>query len=271
MEATLTVVPQRQESAIFAETLKIALYGRYGSRKTLQIGSLIESVGRDAVVVVSAERGLNTIQSVLKQENVLVANDLPELRKAFAHIKEHHNTSDWWVCIDGGSQVMEWIATLHMHGADEFYDLSSRNLPIPDAIKPFGRYMSDKSHTIDAQKIYGRIGRDSEALLAAWVRLNCNLYVNYLEDMAGTSGREKSLPWGPDVPGKVGLKAVMSSFDYVGRLTYDSDGRLVGGFDARSPIYMARTREDRKAGVEIPPEIVEFTLAAFVRLIQGSR
>jgi hypothetical protein len=127
--------------------------------------------------------------------------------------------------------------------------------------------MSDKG-AIDAMRIYGRVGRDSQNLLNAWVALPCNLYCNYLEDMTGSSGYEKVPPYGPDVPGKVGLKAVMSSFDFVGRLSYDGKGELVAGFDSRSNYYMARTREDRTV-VEIPNEIANFRLDKFVQLIKG--
>jgi len=248
----------------FIETLKIAAYGKFGSRKTLQIASLISLYGADRVVVVSAEHGLNTIKSVVK--HVIPVGNLGDLRAAYARVSKEFNTAQHWVCVDGMSRVMEWIANEQLSGADAYYDAvckGSKHEELPETLKPYGRYMSDGGK-IDAMKIYGRIGRESQNLLSAWIRLPSNLYCNYLEDMAGNSGREKSLPRGPDVPGQVGLKAVMSSFDYVIRLGYDTEGRLVGGLDPASRLYMARTREDRTVGQALPKEITGFDLGEFI-------
>lgn len=257
------------EAPAFTETIKVALYGAYGSRKTLQIGNLIKAAGSGRVLVVSAEHGLGTIRSLLDPSQVRTVHDKAELRQAFAEVKESFNTPDYWVCIDGGSQIVEWIANEQFTGADEYFSLDARKQAIPDKLKEYGRYISDRSHTIDTQRIYGRIGRDSENLWAAWIRLQCNLYVNFLEDMTGVNDkREKTIPWGPDVPGKMGLKAVMSSFDFVGRLSYDGDGKLVGHFNPKSPIYMARTREDRAAGIMLPTEIADFDLSQFIKLVR---
>ena len=53
--------------AAFKETVKVAAYGPYGSRKTLQIGHLIEMAGADKVAIISAESGLSTITSLVKE------------------------------------------------------------------------------------------------------------------------------------------------------------------------------------------------------------
>jgi hypothetical protein len=248
----------------FTDTLKIAGYGRYGSRKTLQIGHLIELVGPANVLVVSAEHGLGTIRSKVDPANVITVTNYTDVRANWKTVAAFA-APDRWICMDGASQVMEWIANEQFAGADRYFDAKARGLEIKDADKPFGRFMSDKG-SIDAMRIYGRIGRDSELFLSSWIGLPCNLYFNYLEDMTQSSGYEKTIPWGPDVPGKVGLRSVMSSFDFVFRLTFNADGKLTAGFNPASNVYLARTREDRTL-VNIPTEITDFNLAEFVTLV----
>lgn len=260
------------QAPLFSDTTKICLFGRYGSKKTFAIASLIDLVGQDNVLIVSAEHGLNTIKSKIKDSQVVTTASLPELRSAFPGIKDWANRdgdkSDRWIVVDGMSQVTEWIANEQLSGADRYYDAMKQGRdPNPNDL-PFGRFI--QRGEINGMACYARIGRDSENLLASFITLPCNLYCNYLEDMTGTSGFEKTVPFGPDVPGRVGLKAVMSSFDYVGRLYYNEKGELVAGFDSTSRLYMARTREDRTL-VQIPKEIVNFDLGAFIRLVRGEK
>lgn len=253
----------------FSDTIKVALYGKFGTRKTLQAGHLAEAFGKERVVIVSAEHGLNTIRSLVDPANVIECDNVGDLRKAHARVREMHNTKDWWVVIDGATRIFGWGANEQMSGADRYYEATATGKPPKDDDKQYGRFISDKSDKIDMQKVYGRIGRDSQNLLNAWVRLECNQYWTFLEDMTGTANREKTIPWGPDVPGKVALTAIMSTFDYVGRLEYDGERRLVAGFDPASAMYLARTREDRGVGIVVPPQIVNFNLATFVSLITG--
>lgn len=257
---------QSEPQPLFNETLKVALYASFGGRKTLQIGHLIEAFGAENVLVISAERGLGTIRSTVLESQVIPVNNLAGLRDAFQKASEFAKP-DRWVCIDGMSQVMSWLANEQLTGAERYYDLKARNQVIPVNDLPFGRFMSDKG-AIDSMRIYQRIGRDSENLLNAWITLPCNLYVNYLEEKIGSSGYERTLPYGPDVPGKVGLREVMSSFDFVGRLYYQ-DGKLNAGFDPTAAHhYLARTRDDRRV-VEVPAVIEDFNLAEFVKLVKG--
>lgn len=271
--AKLTAVQQEipveeAQQPTYSETLKICCYGQFGSRKTLAIGQLIDSGAE--VCVMSAERGLNTIASRLPKATVLTAANLDEFRRCYAEAKawaEAHPSG--WVCVDGGSQVAEWIANQQLSGAEAYYDAKARNQSIATDLLPYGRFMSDKG-AIDTMRIYGRIGRDSENLLAALIGLPCNLYVNYLEEKTGSSGYERTLPYGPDVPGKVGLRAVMSSFDFVLRLAYNTQRQLTAYLDPASQLYMARTREDRTV-VELPLEIPDFNLADFAALLRTQR
>jgi hypothetical protein len=256
----------------FKETDKIAGYGPYGSYKTLQIGHLIEEFGADNVAIISAESGLSTIKSLVAERQVRVVHTTDEMREAYDWVKADYNTPSHWVCIDGGSRVMSTIANEHFKNTDMVYNLMARRQPVPTTLMQYGRFISVSGERlgIDTMSIYGKIGRDSENLLNAWLSLGSNLYVNYLEDMTGTANREKVPPYGPDVPGKVGLRAVMSSFDYVIRLSQDSKGRCVA-LTKGSPMYLARTREDQRAGVNIPADIVDFNLAKFVGLITGEK
>lgn len=257
----------------FTETLKIAAYGKFGARKTLQIAGLIRAYGPENVLIVSAEHGLNTIRSsITLPEQVVTVNNLEELRKAWKDRIAAFASPDHWICIDGATRIMDWMANEQLSGAEKIYELRARRVPeteIPDALKQYGRYLTDKGG-IDTMRIYGRVGRDSQNTLSAWVGLSANLYVTYLEDLTRSDGYAKIPPYGPDVPGQVGLKAVMSSFDYVVRLTYDADGQLIGQLDPASNLYLARTREDRAAGLTLPKEIPEFDLVGFVGLIRGA-
>ena len=55
----------------YTETIKVALYGKYGCGKTRAIGELMAAGLK--VVVVSAEHGLGTINSLLTPDNVIEA------------------------------------------------------------------------------------------------------------------------------------------------------------------------------------------------------
>lgn len=268
VKTALAVVEDAPTPPIFTDTIKIALYGGFGSRKTLQISYLIDLVGAENVLIVSAEHGLNTIRSkITVPENVIPVSTLDEARAAWAAAKEFAKP-DRFVVVDGGSQITEWIANEQLSGAEKFYELTKKNQTIPVNLMGYGRYL--QRGEINTMAIYGRVGRDSEMFLSAWIGLPCNLYFNYLEDMTGSSGFEKTVPYGPDVPGRVGLKAVMSSFDYVGRLKYSESGGLTAGFDPASGLYMARTREDRSI-IEMPREIQNFELGKFVKFLHGEQ
>lgn len=253
----------------YIDTLKVALYGQFGSRKTLQIGSLIDLVGANNVLIVSAEHGLNTIRSKVKEAQVIVISSMDELRKNFQKLNEFAAKvgREGWLAVDGMSQVTEWLANDQLAGADRYYIASKLGQTIDQNDQQYGRFL--QRGEINSMAIYGKVGRDSENLLSALIGLPCNLYVNYLEDKTGSSGFEKTLPWGPDVPGRVGLRAIMSSFDFVGRLTYNAEKKLVAGFDSSRPeFYLARTRDDH-AVVEVPREIVDFDLGQFAAMVQG--
>jgi len=139
-------------------------------------------------------------------------------------------------------------------------------MPIAANDLQYGRFM--QKGEINSMAVYNKVGRESETLWNAWVSLNANIYVNFLEELTGQSGFEKTYPYGPDVPGKVGLAAVMSTFDFVGRLFTNEQGKLIGGFDPASYIYMSKKRDDHNR-VKLPDEVVDFSLAAFIKRVRG--
>ena len=246
----------------------MALYAPWGGRKTLQIGYLIKAFGAENVLIVNAERGLSTIKSKLTvPENVLTVPNLAELRKTFPKVIKFATGPDKYVCLDGGSRVVSWMANEQLNGADRFYEAMKKNMPQRTEDLQYGRFI--QKGEINSMAVYNKVGRESETLWNAWVGLNANVYVSFLEEMTGSNGFEKTFPYGPDVPGKVGLTVAMSTFDYVGRLTYE-DGKLIGAFDpTEKHLYLAKIRNDRDAGIVVPGEIPDFNLAEFIRLVRG--
>lgn len=250
----------------YNETTKVCLFGEYCTKKTLQVGSLIEAFGVDNVAIMSAEHGLGTIRSLLTNPAMVKEVDtLDDVRQAWAWANEHHNVRGRWLVLDGMTRVMQWMSNRLFAGAESAFDSIARGYTLkPDQIE-FARYIT-KDNKIDTMAIYGRLGRDSENLLNSWLKLDCNIYATYLSDMTGSNDkREKCPPWGPDVPGKVGLRSVMSSFDFVLASVLERDGSPTAIVRA-NPLYLTRTREDR-LHVEIPNSISNFNLAAFVNLI----
>lgn len=260
------------------QSLKICGYGKYGAKKTLQAGHLIEEFGAANVLVVSADAGLATIESRLTAPgNVIAVSSMSDLRAC--HKRMAAMTRDQWVVIDGGSEIHGWVASDEFEGVDRYYELSSTGASrtqIPAEVRQYGRFITSGGD-IDSQKVYGEIGRVCKRMLSSWKALTANVYVTYLEDMTGTNDRRmKVLPYGPDVPGKLALNAIMSSFDYVLRLHYNDKGLLRAGADPASFEYLARTRNDVAAGIIIPKVMAgkdntDFNLAAFIQTINQLR
>lgn len=254
-----------------ADHLKIALYGRWCTRKTMQIASLIDRFGAANVFIVSADKGLNTVAGKFDTAQRWEVGSIDELRKAYAEVSAAiKGNSNAWVCLDGMTRVMNWIADDELDAGDQYARLIAEGTPhaaIETRLKPYRRFVNADGG-LDTMKLYGAIGTDSKMLLNAWVRLSCNLYATYLEDET-SNGRTKGPPYTPDVPGNVGLKHLMSTFDYVIRMAFrDSD--VVAQLDpSRVALYYSRTRENRALSGELPKEITGFNLAQFVDKVRG--
>lgn len=266
-KATEQIVVELVDPA--AIPLKICLYAKTTMRKTLQIAYLIDLVGAANVLIVSAEEGLNTIASKLTvKENVVSIANLAEFRATFPKLKEFAADPTHWIAIDGGTQIADWLGNEQLVNVDRFYENHARGLPAPAGLEAYKRYVG-RDGEINIMAVYGRIGRDMENMLAAWKSLPCNLYVNFWEDMTVNNGFKAEPPWGPDVPGKVGLKAVVGAFDYVARLSMNAKNELSAQF-VSNHLAIGKTREDQFAGVIVPPEVAPFNLAEFIKLIKPS-
>lgn len=251
----------------FSPALKICCYARTTMRKTLQIAYLIDLVGAENVLVISAEEGLNTVGSKLTRPDlVLPVAGLADFKARWKAIVEFAADPTHWIAIDGGTQIADWIGNDHLANAERFYENHARGLPPPSGLEGYRRYISSTGD-LNTMQVYGRIGRDIENMMAAWKTLPCNLYANFWEDMTVNDGYKASPPYGPDVPGKVGLKAVIGAFDFVLRLTLNAKDELVA--QTRSTgLAICKTREDQFAGVVVPPEITNFQLDEFIKLIK---
>lgn len=252
------------------ETLKIALYGKYGTTKTLQIARLAEVVGVQNVGIVSAESGLTTIASVLAimpPENIWTVASLDDVRATWAKVAEFAKRPGVWVCIDGMTTLLTWYEAEIWGNTDRFFERYIRKDSIPDSLKPYQRFIVKDKETIDPQSVYAVVGRRICDFYTGVLQLGCNFYVNFMEEMHGQAGRERALPWGPDIPGKMGKNFMLAKTDFIGGLHYDDERRVIASFDPASRQYLGKTRNDR-AAVVVPAEIPDFDLGAFVRLIQ---
>lgn len=249
------------------DTLKIALYAEWGRRKTQQLGTLIESVGMDNCFIASCDRGLGTIKSAVNFDNVCSVDSWNDMRGAYARASAKFTGPDKWVLVDGATSLLLDHVNSLFAATEEAYDLRAQHRPIPDHLISASRYLT-KSDQVDGMAIYGRVGRDLTRLFQSWKGLGTNLVFTFLEELTGTNDkREKVYPLGPAIPGNLGYRAAMSTFDYVIRLWYAPNGSLMAGTRATG-LYEARTREDQRTGIVIPPTIENFDLGNFVKLIR---
>lgn len=271
MAASTKKVEEGATPAKFTESLKIAVYGKWGIGKTEQIRHLIARYGAENVKVLSIERGLRTVESALPQEMVVPATSLQGIREGYSEVKKwaesRPDPTKAWVVADGMTRGTNFIATEELNGADRYYEAMKRGIEPATNDLPYGRHI--QKGEINTMSVYNKVGRASIALLGGFLNLPTNLYATYLEEMTGQTGFEKSIPWGPDVPGKVGLTEVMSAFDYVGRLTFDEvKGVWVGNFDSRSRLQLGKARADH-AVVSMNPVIEGFTILKLIDMIEG--
>jgi len=184
-------------TALFDETLKIAAYGEYDTRKTLQIGHLIEAFGPQKVFIASVEAGLGTIRSLLVQDQIKVVASYDDFRAAWAWAAERANKPDTWFVIDGGSRLMHWVANDLFERANKTLEAVLRE-KLPKDLIPFMRFITDNNR-VDGQKVYLEVALQIERLLSSLIRMGGNLYVTFLEDMTETNPltRVRKPPYGP--------------------------------------------------------------------------
>jgi hypothetical protein len=243
--------------------LKIALYADSEGGKTLQIGHLIERFGAENVGILSCEGGLTTIGSRINPEYVRVCDGLDDLRKGFVWAKERFTRPDQWVCVDGGSRVLQWIRDENWGNSEKVMELlldGKRRDMLPDDIKPFARFVS-KELSLDGQRIWIQVGTDCERLFDAFIKLPSSVYWNFWEELTSKGQYEKGLPWKPDTPGNGAFNAIRRAFDYVFRLTREAG--TITAQCTNTPKAFAKKRNDQ-AVFDLPNEIKGFNLADFV-------
>lgn len=252
--------------------LKILAYGKWGTRKTEQAATLVRRYGADHVVFLNMEGGLGTIASALRSDMVIDIRTTPDLRAARKLIGEKYDSPEYWIVVDGATRYFDSLCNEQFRGAFEYFSRKCKGVSpaeMPAELKEFQRYVSARKDALDSMAVYNRVGCDIEYTIASFTRLACNQYWTFLEDMHGkTSDNDKCIPWGPDVPGNVGKKAVLGAFDFVMRYSYDDTGELVASLDPKSYTSIAKTRNDLAGGITVPKSICPFDLSEFVESLR---
>lgn len=253
------------EPIALQETTKIALFGANQSGKTLQIGNLIRALGAESVGVVSCEDGLKTVASVVDPQHVYECNSIADLEKAFTWASSRYAGAGKWVCVDGGTRAMQWIAGEVWAGADACYEalaLGTSRGNLAKEIRPYLRFIT-KDGDIDGQRQWIQIGRDIDFQINRWVKLPSNMFWTFWECETSLDQYRKGPPMQVDCPGNAGRDAIYGSFDYILRLTRDGE-RVVAKHDPARKLIRSKTRDDWRGGVKVPTEMKDFNLATFV-------
>lgn len=255
----------------FAETLKIAAYGANNSRKTLQIGYLIEAYGPENVGIISCEHGLNTIGSLLDERYIKVVDNRDDLRKAYGWAKETFTSPSQWVCVDGGTRVIQWLHNEVFGTAERTYQAILNGTPkanLPPDLRAFAGYVTSNSE-LDTGRLWGRLGTEAERLLDGFVKLPSNLYWTFWEELTSIDQYRKGVPWKPDTPGNLSFGAIKGAFDFIFRLVPQGDASTAY---FRNPPgnneNYGKTRDDWRAGVRVPDVVPSFRLDRLVDLLK---
>jgi len=173
----------------FVESIKMAGYGATSSRKTLQIGYLIERFGAENVGVISCEHGLGVIGSLTDSRYIHVADDLEGLRKGYKWAKGNFSGTGQWVCVDGGSRVLQWINHEIFIGAQRALDgviAGTAKSALDPAIRKYASYI-EKEITLNSQQMWWRTGYECERLLDGFIKIGSNMYWTFWEDQTSVS------------------------------------------------------------------------------------
>ena len=225
--------------------------------------------GAEDVGIISCESGLTTISSRINPDYVKQCDSLDDLRKAFGWAKERFTRADQWVCVDGGSRVLQWVRDENWGNAEQAAELlmeGKRRDMLSDGLKPYARFVT-KDMSLDGQRIWIQVGMDCERLMDAFIKLPSSVYWNFWEELTSKGQYEKGLPWKPDTPGNGAFNSIRRAFDYVFRLT--REGETITAQCSNSPKAFAKKRDDWEI-VKVPAEIKGFNLAAFVEKVQGT-
>lgn len=247
------------------EHAKIGLFGANSTGKTLQIRSLIETFGVENVAIVSCEDGLKVIGSSIDQKHVKECNSIRDLKEAWKWASDNYSGFDKWVCVDGGTRALEWIAGEIWAGTDAVYSLLALEVPRDEwrkELRSFTRFITEKG-AIDGQRQWMEIGRMADFELSRWVKLPANTYWTFWEDHTSKGQYEKGLPWTADGPGKGSRDAIYRALDFIFRITADGETFTVT-HDPSRRVVRSKARDDWQAGIKVPQEMAKFSLGSFV-------
>lgn len=251
------------------KTTKVALFGTNSTHKTLQIRSLIDALGVQNVGIISCEEGLSTIGSSLDEKHVQRPTKLSQFEEALRWA-EAYRGADKFLCIDGGTRILQWNAGKVWDSSDEAYEQmvflkkQRNNL---DGIAKYGSRFITGQLEIDGYAQWKEIGVQADILLNKILDTGCNVYMNFWEDESQLPDRKKGLPWGVEAPGKASRDAVYNAFDYILRLTVEG-GKCMAMHDESKQYVRSKARNDLKAGIVVPREQRDFNLAQFVRTLR---
>ena len=255
----------------FSETTKIALFGAFSTGKTLQIRSLIEKYGAENVGIVSCEHGLGTIESSLQGVGTRTPTNLAEFKDAWKWAQDNYSGRDKWVCIDGGTRVLQWGSNDILQGTDEAFIRLATGTPRNElslALKPYLRYISNDGN-IDSRKQWMSIAYDSDHEMNRWVKLECNHYWTFWEDETWINENKKGVPWQVDAPGRGSRLAIYGTFDFILRLTRKGPQgeTIVATHDPSGMVVKSKTRDDWK-WAKVPLVQENFNLAEFAETLK---
>lgn len=274
-EGTEVVVPPTNLQQQYAETFKGAAYAETGGKKTLQIGHLIEAFGAENVGILSCERGLSTINSLLDERYIYRVDSIDDLRAGWAWANEKgFNTPDKWVCVDGGSRVLDWVQQEIFGGAQKALEIMLGGVGRRELDAKLRKYATfvTKEEDLNNQQMWIRTGFECSRLLDSFVKLGSNMYWTFWKEMTSLDQYRKGPPAIPDTPGKGALGAVKGAFDFIFHLVPSGEG--VTAHFRNTPgnnSYYGKTRDDWRGGIKVPDSINNFNLASFVQLVQGKQ
>lgn len=249
----------------YQENLKVATFAGSGIGKTVGIGSLIAAYGAENVGIISCEHGLNTIASQLRADMVNVCDTLGDFQAAITWAEERFPKADQWVCIDGGSRLLQWLEQDTFGRAEAELTLKMQGRPPSDT--EYAVYLT-KEGVLDTRRLWSKLGARAERMFNRFVRMKSSHYWSFWSQQPFIDAYTKGPTWTIDSPGDGTRKAVVASMDYIYMLTRDRDGRLVSKHKSDAQSF-AKNRDERNAGVRVPDTIVDFDLADFCERVKG--
>ena len=254
--------------------LKIALYAGTGGRKTLQIASLIKQYGAENVGIISCESGLNTIASVIEPEFVRDADSFDDLKSAYAWAKTTFTKPGQWVCVDGGSRVLQWVSEEWWGGVYAAYEQVLNGMSpsqLPANLRKYAVYLAKDG--VNNQGVWIRVGMECSRLFNGFVKLPSSMYWTFWEEQTNIDQYSKGLPWKPDTPGNGAFSAIKGAFDFIFRLSNDGD-TCRATCDPNGKVSYAKCRDDWNVvrvpkSIERPDAADGFVLAEFVERLHG--